>query len=150
VSIRRLNFLAKSDISRFSAHDIIAGAPFGLDQVRTVRSLRRYGGSAGPFSGQAYPLSVVLPLICAKIHPLPRANDGMLIGMSAPRLPSRRWTSGEENRLREMLEAGSTAIDIAVELERTPSSVYSRLQRLYRKRPIRDITRAVRSRYKKP
>jgi DNA-binding NarL/FixJ family response regulator len=72
----------------------------------------------------------------------------MLIGMGAPRSSPRRWTSGEENRLREMLEDGSIVIDIAAELERTPSSVYSRLQRLYRKRPIRDITRAVRSRYK--
>jgi DNA-binding NarL/FixJ family response regulator len=74
----------------------------------------------------------------------------MLIGMGAPRSPPRSWTSGEENRLREMMEAGSLVIDIAAELERTPSSVYSRLQRLYRKRPIRDITRAVRSRYKQP
>jgi DNA-binding NarL/FixJ family response regulator len=75
---------------------------------------------------------------------------GVLIGMGAPRSPPRRWTSGEENRLREMLEAGNTVIDIAAELERTSSSVHSRLQRLYRKRPIHDITRAVRSRYKKP
>jgi hypothetical protein len=66
----------------------------------------------------------------------------------APRLPPRPWTSGDENRLREMMEFGSLVIDIAAELERTPCSVYSRLQRLYRKRPIRDITRPIRSRYK--
>jgi hypothetical protein len=41
---------------------------------------------------------------------------GVLIGMGAPRSPPRRWTSGEENRLREMLEAGNTVIDIAAEL----------------------------------
>jgi hypothetical protein len=37
---------------------------------------------------------------------------GMLIGMGAPRSPSRRWTSGEENRLREMteLEAWSSTL----------------------------------------
>jgi DNA-binding CsgD family transcriptional regulator len=42
-----------------------------------------------------------------------------------------------------MLEAGRTAVEIAAALNRTPSSVYARLQRLYRKRPIRDITRGV-------
>ena len=57
--------------------------------------------------------------------------------------PARRWTSGEESRLSEMLEAGRTAGEIAAELNRTPSSIYARLQRLYRKRPIRDITRDV-------
>jgi hypothetical protein len=68
--------------------------------------------------------------------------------MGASRSPSRRWTSGEENRLREMMEAGSLIIDLAAELKRTPFSVYSRLQRLYRKRPIRDITCPIRSRHK--
>jgi hypothetical protein len=48
--------------------------------------------------------------------------------------------SGEESRLSEMLEAGRTAVEIPV-VNRTPFSVYARLQRLYRKRPIRDITR---------
>jgi hypothetical protein len=82
----------------------------------------------------------------------PRRSEGELtaglIGMGAPRSPAKRWTSGEENRLREMMEAGSLIIDLAAELQRTPFSVYSRLQRLYRKRPIRDITRPIRSRYK--
>jgi hypothetical protein len=42
-----------------------------------------------------------------------------------------------------MLEVGRTAHEIAAELNRTPAAIYSRLQRLYRKRPIRDITRGV-------
>jgi len=63
-------------------------------------------------------------------------------GMTS-RPPARRWTSGEENRFRDMLEAGKTAAEMAAELKRTPSSIYARLQRLYRKRPIRDITRDV-------
>jgi DNA-binding CsgD family transcriptional regulator len=33
-----------------------------------------------------------------------------------------------------MLEAGGTAVEIAVALNRAPFSVYARLQRLYRKR----------------
>jgi len=39
-----------------------------------------------------------------------------------------------------MLQAGKTAAEIAAELNRTCSSIYSRLQRFYRRRPIRDIT----------
>jgi DNA-binding CsgD family transcriptional regulator len=63
--------------------------------------------------------------------------------MTALKSPARRWTSGEENQLREMLEAGKTADEIADALNRTPYSIYARLQRNYRKRPVRDITRAV-------
>jgi predicted transcriptional regulator len=40
-----------------------------------------------------------------------------------------------------MLDAGKAADEIAVELNRTRLAVYSRLQRLYRMRPIRDITK---------
>jgi DNA-binding CsgD family transcriptional regulator len=63
--------------------------------------------------------------------------------MSASKPPARRWTSREENQLREMLEAGKTADEIADALNRTPYSIYARIQRDYRKRPARDITRAV-------
>jgi hypothetical protein len=42
------------------------------------------------------------------------------IAMSASKPPSRRWTSGEESQLREMLEAGRTADEIADALDRTP------------------------------
>jgi DNA-binding CsgD family transcriptional regulator len=63
--------------------------------------------------------------------------------MSALKPTARRWTSGEENQLREMLEAGKVADEIADALNRTPYSIYVRMQRNYRKRPVRDITRAV-------
>jgi hypothetical protein len=39
-----------------------------------------------------------------------------------------------------MLAAGKAADEIAAELNRTRLAVYSRQQRLYRMRPIRDIT----------
>jgi DNA-binding NarL/FixJ family response regulator len=42
-----------------------------------------------------------------------------------------------------MLESGKTAREIAAELDRSTCAIYARLQRLYRKRPIRDITRGV-------
>jgi hypothetical protein len=35
------------------------------------------------------------------------------------RPPARPWTSDEENKLRNMLDAGKTADEIAVELKRT-------------------------------
>jgi hypothetical protein len=54
----------------------------------------------------------------------------MQIGMGASQSPRRRWTSGEEHRLQKMLEAGNMVIDIAAELERTPSSIYSRSKAL--------------------
>jgi hypothetical protein len=46
------------------------------------------------------------------------------------RPPARPWTSDEENKLRNMLDAGKTADEIAVELKRTRLAIYSRLQRL--------------------
>jgi hypothetical protein len=59
--------------------------------------------------------------------------------MSAPKPAARPWTSGEEIKLRDMLDAGKAADQIAIELNRTRLAIYSRLQRLYRMRPIRDI-----------
>jgi hypothetical protein len=43
-------------------------------------------------------------------------------------------------KLRDILDAGKAADQIAIELNRTRLAIYSRLQRLYRMRPIRDIT----------
>jgi hypothetical protein len=60
--------------------------------------------------------------------------------MIASKQFARPWTSGEENKLRDMLHSGKTADEIANALERTRLAVYSRVQRLYRMRPIRDVT----------
>jgi hypothetical protein len=49
-------------------------------------------------------------------------------------IAARRWTSGEDNRLSSMLDAGQTADEIAAELNRTNLAIYARLQRLYRKK----------------
>jgi hypothetical protein len=40
----------------------------------------------------------------------------------------------EDDKLRDMMDVGRTAEEIAVELNRTYAAIYSRLQRLYRKR----------------
>jgi IS30 family transposase len=48
--------------------------------------------------------------------------------------PARRWTLGEDDKLLDLMDVGRTADEIAVELNRTYSAIYSRLQRLYRKR----------------
>jgi len=40
-----------------------------------------------------------------------------------------------------MLEAGKTAPEIAGKVDRTRQAVYARVQRLYRQRPLRYITR---------
>lgn len=45
-----------------------------------------------------------------------------------------RWTADELDQLRSLLDAGKTAREIAIELDRTPSSIYGQVQRLYRKR----------------
>ena len=45
-----------------------------------------------------------------------------------------RWTAAELDRLQSLLDAGKTAREIAIELERTPSAIYGQVQRLYRKR----------------
>jgi hypothetical protein len=60
-----------------------------------------------------------------------KANSG--------RLAAPRWSTGEENKLRDMLDAGKSAAEIAVELKRTRQAAYARLQRLYRMRPHRGL-----------
>jgi IS30 family transposase len=54
----------------------------------------------------------------------------------SPLTPARRpWTVDEQKKLDDLMEAGKTAAEIATALQRTPPSIYSRLQRLYRKQP---------------
>jgi DNA-binding NarL/FixJ family response regulator len=55
--------------------------------------------------------------------------------MSPPTPARRPWTVNEQKELDDLLKAGKTAAEIATVLQRTPSSIYSRLQSLYRKRP---------------
>jgi DNA-binding NarL/FixJ family response regulator len=45
----------------------------------------------------------------------------------------RPWTAHEEQQLHDMLAVGKTAKDVAGRLNRSPSSIYARLQRHYRK-----------------
>jgi hypothetical protein len=59
---------------------------------------------------------------------------------------TRPWTSGDENRLGEMLDDGKSAGEIAAALDRTRGAIYSKMQSYYRKQLILDFTRAVRSR----
>jgi hypothetical protein len=61
-------------------------------------------------------------------EPLPRQNE-----RSKPPA-ARRWTFSEDDKMRDMMDIGRTADEIAVELNRTYPAIYSRLQRLYRKR----------------
>jgi IS30 family transposase len=68
-----------------------------------------------------------------------RASRSPSVGEPLPRQkrskpPARRWTSIEDDKLRDMMDVGRTAEEIAVELNRTYPAIYSRLQRLYRKR----------------
>jgi hypothetical protein len=54
----------------------------------------------------------------------------------SPLTPARRpWSVDEQKKLDDLLEVGKTATEIATALQRTPPSIYSRLQRLYRKQP---------------
>jgi hypothetical protein len=55
--------------------------------------------------------------------------------MSLSMLARRRWTADEQRKLDDLLKAGKTVVEIAPVLQRTPPSIYSRLQLLYRKRP---------------
>jgi hypothetical protein len=50
--------------------------------------------------------------------------------------PARRlWTPAEVERLRDMLDAGKTVLEISRKLKRTIQAVYVRLQRISRRRP---------------
>jgi IS30 family transposase len=51
--------------------------------------------------------------------------------MTEPKMVARRWTSAEENELKEMLDAGMTASEIAPKINRTTQAIYARLQRIY-------------------
>lgn len=54
-------------------------------------------------------------------------------GKGAP--AQRRWTPVEEERLRDMMDAGKTALEISRKLKRTIRAIYARLQRIYRRPP---------------
>jgi hypothetical protein len=51
--------------------------------------------------------------------------------MTEPKAAGRRWTSAEEKKLKEMLDAGMTASEIAPTINRTTQAIYARLQRIY-------------------
>jgi hypothetical protein len=53
--------------------------------------------------------------------------------MKVHHLTRRRWTSGEEQKLDNLLDAGEIVADIAVVLNRSPQAIYALLQRRYRK-----------------
>jgi hypothetical protein len=53
--------------------------------------------------------------------------------MTGPRRAPPRWTQQEEQQLIEMARGEMTAPEMARTLKRTPGSIYSRLQRLYRR-----------------
>ncbi len=53
--------------------------------------------------------------------------------MTGPRRAPPRWTSQEEQLLIEVAKSEMTAPEMARTLKRTPGSIYSRLQRLYRR-----------------
>jgi hypothetical protein len=54
--------------------------------------------------------------------------------MTNSRALTRPWTQDEEDRLRILLDAGKTAAEVAIELDRTRHAIYGRIQRFYRKR----------------
>jgi hypothetical protein len=64
----------------------------------------------------------------ARGRPLPKR-----LKMTGPRRAPPRWTQQEEQQLIEMAKSEMTAPEMAHTLKRTPGSIYSRLQRLYRK-----------------
>ena len=53
--------------------------------------------------------------------------------MKVHHLTRRRWTSGEEQKLDDLLDAGEIVAKIAVILNRSPQAVYALMQRRYRK-----------------
>jgi len=64
----------------------------------------------------------------------PRSPRGAKrLKITGPRRAPPRWTQEEEQQLLKMAKENMTASEIARSLKRTPGSIYSRLQRLYRK-----------------
>jgi IS30 family transposase len=128
------------EIRRFSAR------PWTEPDDNTLRALAMFGMSARSIGGQ---MNRTGAAVRARIRRLKIAliKSDMRVDRTSPspsvgeplspqkrsRPPARRWTSSEDDKLRDMLGVGRTADEIAVELNRTHSAIYSRLQRLYRK-----------------
>ena len=53
--------------------------------------------------------------------------------MTGPRPAGRPWTGSEDEQLRDMLDTGMTAREIARKLKRTPTAVYARMHLLRKK-----------------
>jgi hypothetical protein len=84
--------------------------------------------------GADHCMSATINVAAAKLIP---EIEGYLFERSDPYryfLARRPWTVDEQKKLDDLMEAGKTAAEIAT-AQRTPPSIYSRLQRLYRKRP---------------
>jgi IS30 family transposase len=108
----------------------------------TLRALAMFGMSARSIGGQmnrtgAAVRSRIRRLKITLIKSGPRANRtsrSPSVGQKRSKPRARRWTSSDDDKLRDMLDVGRSADEIAVELNRTHTAIYSRLQRLYRKR----------------
>jgi DNA-directed RNA polymerase subunit RPC12/RpoP len=75
-----------------------------------------------------YDYSAWTPIFAA-----PRRRPKKRLKMNGPRRAPPRWTQQEEQQLLEMANSEMTAPEMARTLKRTPGSIYSRLQRLYRR-----------------
>jgi IS30 family transposase len=49
--------------------------------------------------------------------------------MSPPTPARRPWTADEQRKLDDLLKVGKTVVEIALLLQRTPTSIYAQLQR---------------------
>jgi DNA invertase Pin-like site-specific DNA recombinase len=54
--------------------------------------------------------------------------------MTGTKPVGRHWTCAEEEQLRDMLDAGMTAAEVANEAGAHRQTIYARLQHLYRRR----------------
>jgi hypothetical protein len=72
--------------------------------------------------------TLILAKKAARSRRLPKRHK-----MTGPRRAPPRWTQQEEQQLIEMAKREMTAPEMARTLKRTPGSIYSRLQRLYRR-----------------
>jgi hypothetical protein len=77
-----------------------------------------------------YDYSAWTPIFAKKAERGRRLPKGLK--MTGPRRAPPRWTLQEEQQLIEMAKSEMTAPEMARTLKRTPGSIYSRLQRLYR------------------
>ena len=117
-----------------------ANRPMPIEGIKNISQLaqafaseRTPGNDQATAEALAYRLAILVSVKPIGSHPPACRAGAEGEAMKVHHLTRRRWTSGEEQKLDDLLDAGEIVAEIAVILNRSPQAVYALLQRRYRK-----------------